>query len=39
MMNILKVFYSILESIGKARAATYLTRQGRIDEARKIMQD
>jgi hypothetical protein len=37
MKSFAKAFLSICESIGKARAATYFTRMGRQDLARKIM--
>lgn len=32
----MKIIWKILESWGEARAAAYLTRQGRIEEAKAI---
>lgn len=36
MIRILKSFYSICESIGTARAAAFLARQGRVEEAKAL---
>jgi len=38
MKNFFKFLFAIGESIGKARAATYFTRQGNYEAARKIIQ-
>ena len=37
-MRFFQAVYSILESIGQARAAAHLARTGRMDEARKLYQ-
>ena len=39
MKSILTTLLSIFESMGKARAATYFTRIGDYDSARRIMND
>lgn len=39
MKNILTFLYSICESFGKARAATYFVRQGDYEAARQVMKD
>lgn len=39
MKNLLSTLLSIFESFGRARAATYFTRQGNYKAAKKIMQD
>jgi hypothetical protein len=36
MKSIFKSFYSICESIGTARAAAFLARQGRVEEAKAL---
>jgi hypothetical protein len=36
MKNIIKSFWSICESIGTARAAAFLARQGRVAEAKAL---
>jgi hypothetical protein len=37
-MKFFQAIFSILESIGQARAAAHLARTGRMDEARKLYQ-
>lgn len=37
MKSILNYIYSILESFGKARAATHFARMGDFEAARKVM--
>jgi hypothetical protein len=37
MKNFLQSLISLFESMGKARAATYFTRQGDYEAARRIM--
>lgn len=37
MKFVLKYIYSILESVGKARAATHFARTGNYEAARRIM--
>jgi hypothetical protein len=39
MKKIIKSIYSILVSVGEARHASYLTRQGRVAEARALYGD
>jgi hypothetical protein len=39
MKNFLSVVYSVFESFGKARAATYFVRQGNYEAAKKVMQE
>ncbi len=39
MKSFLKTLFAICESMGKARAATYYTRQGDYEAAKKVMQD
>ncbi len=39
MKNLLKALLTLGESIGRARAATYFTRQGNYKAARQIMLD
>lgn len=36
MKKILHTIYSILVSVGEARHASYLARQGRVDEAKAL---
>ncbi len=38
MKSFLKFLFAIGESFGKARAASYYTRQGNIEAAKKVMQ-
>ncbi len=38
MRKLLKLLFAIGESFGKARAASYFTRQGDYKSARKVMQ-
>ncbi len=38
-MKLLNYIYSILESVGKARAATHFARMGNYEAARRIMAD
>lgn len=37
MKNLFKKFLAFCESLGRARAATTLTRQGKFEEARQVM--
>jgi len=37
MKSILDTIYAVLESIGRAKAAAHLSRQGRHDEAKAIL--
>lgn len=37
MKSMLNIIYEILESMGRARAAAYLSRQGRYAEAKALM--
>lgn len=37
MKTVLQTIYSLFESIGRARAATYYTRQGNHEAAKKVM--
>lgn len=37
MKNLIHYFFSIFESIGRARAATHFARQGDYESARRIM--
>lgn len=37
MKDFIKTIMAFCESIGRARAATTLTRQGKIEEARRVM--
>lgn len=39
MKRFLKILFVIGESFGKARAASYFTRMGNFEAARKVMQD
>ena len=39
MKTFLKSIFAICESFGRARAATYFTRQGNYEAARKVMQE
>lgn len=39
MKTVLNTIYSILVSVGEARHASYLTRQGRVAEARALYGD
>lgn len=39
MKNFLKFLFSVGESFGRARAASYFTRQGDYDRARRVMFD
>lgn len=39
MKSFLKTLFALCESFGKARAASYYTRQGNYEAARKVMQD
>ncbi len=39
MKSFLKTVVAFFESIGKARAATYYSRLGNYEAARKVMQD
>jgi hypothetical protein len=39
MKDIFASIFSILESFGKARAATYFARIGHYDAAKKVMQE
>jgi len=39
MKNFLSALYSILESFGKARAASCFVRQGNYEAAKKVMQE
>lgn len=36
-MKLLKTIYSLFESLGQAKAASYFARQGDYESARKIM--
>jgi len=36
MKSIFKTFWSILVSVGEARHASYLARQGRVEEAKAL---
>ncbi len=39
MKTFLKTLLSICESVGRARAATYYSRQGNYEAAKKVMQE
>lgn len=39
MKHFLQILFDICESMGKARAATFFTRQGNYEAAKKVMQD
>ena len=36
-MKLLKAIYSLLESVGQARAATHFARQGNVEAAKRAM--
>lgn len=38
MKKVLKFLFAVGESFGKARAASYYTRQGNIEAAKKVME-
>lgn len=39
MKSLLQFLFSVGESLGRARAASYFTRQGEYDRARRVMFD
>ncbi len=39
MKQFLKTLFALCESLGKARAASYYSRQGNYEAAKKVMQD